>query len=129
MASHIGRRRFLATLGGAAVAWPLAARAQQAGKLPTIGVLGSDAPSWSAWTAAFAERLSQLGWIEGRTIATEYRWPQGRPERIAEIAVECVLARAGLARTFRSALTCSRMSSPVRYFVVRSIDDVQNLEL
>ena len=63
MASHIGRRKFLATLGGAAAAWPLAARAQHTGKLRTIGVLGSDAPTCTAWIAAFAERLRQLGWI------------------------------------------------------------------
>ena len=89
MASHIERRKFLATLGGAA-AWPLAARAQHTGKLPTIGVLGSDAPTWTAWTAAFAERLRQLGWIEGRTIAIVYRWSEGRPERVAEVADELI---------------------------------------
>jgi len=73
MASHIGRRKFLATLGGAA-AWPLAARAQQPGKLPTIGFLGTEASAWSPLTAAFVQRLHELGWIEGRTIAIEYRW-------------------------------------------------------
>ena len=83
------RRQFLLALGGAA-AWPLAARAQQPGKLPTIGVLGSDAPTWTAWTAAFAERLRQLGWIEGRTIAIVYRWSEGRPERVAEVADELI---------------------------------------
>ena len=89
MASHIERRKFLATLGGAA-AWPLAARAQQAAKLPTIGFLGSDASAWGPWTAAFVQRLRELGWIEGRTIAIEYRWNEGRPERIAEISAEFV---------------------------------------
>ena len=70
------RREFIALVGSAAAAWPLAARA---GKLPTIGVLGSDAAGWSAWTAAFVQRLHELGWIEGRTIAIEYRWSEGRP--------------------------------------------------
>ena len=65
------RREFIALVGSAAAAWPLAARA---GKLPTIGVLGSDAPGWSSWTAVFVQRLHELGWIEGRTIAIEYRW-------------------------------------------------------
>ena len=60
MASYIARREFLATLGGA-VAWPLAARAQQAGKLPSIGFVGSDASAWRPWTAAFAARLHDLG--------------------------------------------------------------------
>jgi putative tryptophan/tyrosine transport system substrate-binding protein len=84
------RREFITLLGGAAASWPLAARAQRSGKLPTIGVLGSDAAAWHPWTAALVERLHQLGWIEGRTIAIEYRWSQARPERAAEIAAEFV---------------------------------------
>ena len=89
MASHIERRKFLATLGGAAVAWPLAARAQQAGKVPTIGFLGSLSQSaQSTWTAAFVQRMGEHGWIEGRTVAIEYRWAEGRKERFAEIAAE-----------------------------------------
>src|SRR5262245_58679425 len=86
----MGRREFITLLGGAAAAWPIGARAQQSGKLPTIGFLGSDASAWSSWTAAFVQRLRELGWIEGRTIAIEYRWNEGRPERIAEIAAEFV---------------------------------------
>ena len=90
MASHIGRRKFLATLGAAA-AWPLAARAQQAAKLPTIGFLGQNTRSFaSEYVAAFVQRLRELGWIEGRTIAIEYRWGEGREERFAEIAAEFV---------------------------------------
>jgi len=90
MAVTIGRRQLLAALGGAAAAWPLAARAQQAGKLPTIGFVGSNASAWGAWTTAFVARLHDLGWIEGRTLAIEYRWSEGRPERIDEIAAEFV---------------------------------------
>jgi putative tryptophan/tyrosine transport system substrate-binding protein len=90
MASHIGRRQFLATLGGGAAAWPLAARAQQGRKPPTIGFLGADASAFGPWTAAFVARLHELGWIEGRTIAVEYRWSEGRPERYAEIAAEFI---------------------------------------
>ena len=73
MASHIRRRKFLATLGGAAAAWPLAARAQQAAKLPTIGFLGPNTRSFDSQQRlpAFVERLRELGWIEGRTIAIE----------------------------------------------------------
>jgi putative ABC transport system substrate-binding protein len=84
------RRREFVTLLGAAAAWPLAAHAQQPGKLPTIGVLGAEASVWSPWTAAFVERLHRLGWIEGRTIAIEYRWSEGRSEPIANIAAEFV---------------------------------------
>jgi ABC-type uncharacterized transport system substrate-binding protein len=91
MASYIGRRKFLATLGGAAAAWPNAARAQQPGKLPTIGFLVSGTPSsHGPWVAGFVQRLRELGWIEGRTIAIEYRWAEGRTERFDEIAAEFV---------------------------------------
>ena len=89
MASYIGRRKFLATLGGAAAAWPLAARGQHPAKVPTIGYLGSStASAQSQWVAAFVQRLHDLGWIEGRTIALQYRWAEGRTERFHEIAAE-----------------------------------------
>jgi putative ABC transport system substrate-binding protein len=90
MAIGIGRRQFISALGGGMAAWPLIARAQQAGKLPTIGVLGGDVSAWSTWTVAFAQRLSELGWIEGRNVAIEYRWTEGSNERAAEIAAEFV---------------------------------------
>jgi putative ABC transport system substrate-binding protein len=83
------RRDFVALFGGAAAYWPLTAWAQQP-KLPTIGFLGADASAFGPWTAAFVARLHELGWIEGRTIAVEYRWSEGRPERYAEIAAEFV---------------------------------------
>src|SRR5262245_47490234 len=82
------RRAFITLLGGAA-AWPLAARAQQRGRLRTIGFLGGSTPAaWTPWTAAFLQRLRELGWVEGQTIAIEYRWAEGRNERGAEIAAE-----------------------------------------
>jgi ABC-type uncharacterized transport system substrate-binding protein len=100
MASHIGRRKFLATLGATA-AWPLVARAQQAGKLPTIGYLGSATPATqSQWAAAFVQRLRQRGWIEGRDVAIEYRWAEGRPERFAEIAAEFVRLKVDVIVTY-----------------------------
>jgi putative ABC transport system substrate-binding protein len=106
----VKRRRFIASLGGAIVAWPLAVRAQQPARLPTIGFLGAGASSWSAETAAFLERLSQLGWIEGRTIAIEYRWSEGRPERVGEIAtefarqqVDVIVAYGGAVATLKQA--------------------------
>jgi hypothetical protein len=109
MAIGIGRRQFTSALVGAAV-WPLAARAQQLGKLPTIGVLGADATVWSPWTAAFVARLSELGWTEGRTVAIEYRWSEGRPERVAKSTPQIFLVddqparfRAGPRRAQRQA--------------------------
>jgi putative ABC transport system substrate-binding protein len=90
MASFIGRRKFLATLIGGATTWPLAARAQQAGKLPTIGFLGASASIESQRVAAFVQRLRELAWIDGRNLAIEYRWAEGRNERYAEAAAELV---------------------------------------
>src|SRR6516164_3115020 len=97
LASYIERRKFLATLVGSAAAWPLAARAQQAGKVPTIGFLGTTtASAWGPWTAAFVQRLRELGWIEGRNLAIEYRWAEGRTERYAEIAAEFIRLKVDL---------------------------------
>jgi ABC-type uncharacterized transport system substrate-binding protein len=81
------RRDFIAGLGVAA-AWPIAARGQQPGKVRTIGF--EAAPSSSPWTAAFLQRLRELGWTEGRSIAMEYRSAEGNPARQAEIAAEFV---------------------------------------
>jgi putative tryptophan/tyrosine transport system substrate-binding protein len=85
------RREFISLLGGAAVAWPHAASAQQPTMLPTIGFMGSGTPTADhPWTAAFVQRLRELGWIEGRTIAIEYRWGNERGESYAAIAAELV---------------------------------------
>src|SRR5438046_5161990 len=87
---QLHRREFVALLGGAAAAWPLAARAQQPA-MPVIGFLVVGTPtSHGQWVVAFVQRLRELGWIEGRTIAIEYRWGEGRNERFAEIAAEFV---------------------------------------
>jgi len=83
------RREFIGALVGVVATGPLSAHAQQA-KLPTIGFLGADVSGWGPWTAAFVRRLRELGWIEGRTIAIEYRWSEGRRERDVEIATEFV---------------------------------------
>jgi putative tryptophan/tyrosine transport system substrate-binding protein len=86
----MNRRSFITLLGGAAAAWPLAARAQQPA-MPVIGFIVAGTPlSHGQWVAAFVQRLRELGWIEGRTIAIEYRWGEGRNERFAEIAAEFV---------------------------------------
>src|SRR5262245_25499483 len=85
------RRELITLLGGAAAAWPVRAWAQQAGKLPSIGVLGGgSATSQGPWLAAFVRGLSELGWIERRTISFEIRWAEGRPELLDEIATELV---------------------------------------
>lgn len=104
------RREFIATVGGAA-AWPIAASAQQAGKLPTIGFLGADASAFGPWTAAFVARLRELGWIDGRTIAIEYRWSEGRTERYAEIAAEFVQLKVDVIVTVGSAVPTVRQAT------------------
>jgi putative ABC transport system substrate-binding protein len=83
------RRQFTTLLGGAA-AWPLAARAQQTGKVPTIGFLGANPSIDSNRIAAFVQGLRELAWIDGRNLAIEYRWAEGRNERNAENAAELV---------------------------------------
>ena len=94
------RREFVTLLGGAAAAWPLAARAQQPA-MPVIGFLGANRPSaQSQWTAAFVQRLRELGWIEGRSIAIEYRWAEGPSERYAEIAAEFVRLKVDVIVTY-----------------------------
>ena len=101
------RREFITLVGGAA-AWPLTAGAQQAGKPPTIGFLGADASAFAPWTAAFVARLHELGWIEGQTVAIEYRWSQGRTERYAEIAAEFVSRNVDAIVTVGSAVPTVR---------------------
>src|SRR5215831_9881547 len=82
---NMKRREFITLVGVAAVIGPSTVRAEQAGKLPTIGFLGP-----ARWAPAFEQRLRELGWIAGRTVAIEYRSAEGRTKRLAEIATELV---------------------------------------
>ena len=117
------RREFITLLGGAA-AWPLAAHAQQAGRLPTIGVLGAGTPSlWSQWVVAFAQRLDELGWSEGRTIAIKYRWAEGRTERYAEIAAEFVRLKVDVIVTGGAAVPAVKQATSVIPTVFAVADD------
>ena len=91
MAIHLRRREFIFTLGGAAAAWPLAARAQQDGRLRRVGVLDSltpDDPVGQARNAAFLQGLRQLGWIDGRNVQIDTRWAAGDDERLRRYAAE-----------------------------------------
>jgi putative tryptophan/tyrosine transport system substrate-binding protein len=106
------RRDFITLLSGAAVAWPVVARAQQAGKLPTIGFLGVSTPSgWSHYVTAFEQRLRELGWIEGRNVAIEYRWAEGRGERFAEIAAEFVRNKVDIIVTGGGAVVAAKQAT------------------
>jgi putative ABC transport system substrate-binding protein len=87
----IGRRDFITLLGGAA-AWPLTARAQQAERMRRVGLLAGPANNalGQAWANAFQQELARLGWTEGRNVAVDVRWAEGRSERYTEIAAEFV---------------------------------------
>ena len=100
----IGRREFIALLGGAAAAWPVAVRAQQGGRQPIIGFLGSNQAAWGPWTAAFVQRLRELGWIEDHTVSIKYRWTDGRPDRVAEIAAEFVRLKVDVIVSYGTAV-------------------------
>ena len=117
---HSGRRR------GGAAAWPLTARAQQGAKLPTIGILGTTtASAWEPWTAAFVQRLRELGWIEGHNLAIEYRWAEGRSERFAEIAAEFVRLKVGVIVTGGNAAAAAKQATSVVPIVfVLAVDPV-----
>jgi putative ABC transport system substrate-binding protein len=107
------RREFIA-LGGAAAAWPLAARAQQPAKLQTIGFLGTASPStWGPWTTAFMERLRELGWTEGRNVAIEVRWAEGRTERFSEIVAEFVRLKVDVIFTTGAAVAAAKKVTSV----------------
>jgi putative ABC transport system substrate-binding protein len=106
------RREFMSLLGGAAAAWPLAAHGQQGAQLPTIGFLGTATPSaWSHWTGPFVQRLHELGWSEGRTIAIEYRWAEGRSDRYAEIAAEFVRLKVDVIVTAGSGVLAAKQAT------------------
>src|SRR5260370_18676479 len=111
----IGRREFI-TLRGGAAAWPLAARAQQSGKLPTIGYLGATtAAAERSRTDAFVQRLRELGWIEGHTVAIEYRWGESRTERLPEIAADLVRLRVDIivVTSTAAALACKQATAGI----------------
>jgi putative tryptophan/tyrosine transport system substrate-binding protein len=94
-----------------ATAWPLAARAQPANRLPTVALLGDRVSVWGTWTTAFAQRLRELGWIEGKTIAFEYRWSEGRPERVAEFGAEFVQQKVDVIVTYGGAVATLKQAT------------------
>jgi len=90
----------------------LGAWAQQPGKLPTF--LGTATPSsWYQWTAAFVQRLRELGWVDGRTVAIEYRWAEGRSQRYAEIAAEFVRLKVDVILTSGGAVLAAKQATSV----------------
>ena len=123
MSIRLRRREFIAALGGAA-AWPLAARAQQAGKLLTIGYLSGTTNTLTAsWSVAFAQRLRELGWIDGRTVAIEYRSMEGGNQRAAEVAAEFVRLKVDVIATSAYASYAAKQATSVIPIVVLAAHD------
>jgi putative tryptophan/tyrosine transport system substrate-binding protein len=117
------RRDFIEGIVGLATAWPLAARAQVTAKLLKIGILGTDAVAWRAWTDAFTARLGELGWVDGHTVAIEYRWAEGRRDRYAEFADEFVRMKADVIVAPGSAVpTLVRATSTIPIVFALTID-------
>ena len=119
------RREFISLLGGAA-AWPFTARAQQTGKLPTIGLLVPGTPSsHGQWFASLVQRLHELGWINDRTVAIGYRWAEGHGERYAEIAAEFVRLNVDvIVTTGPAAVEAKRATSVIPIVLALSGDPV-----
>jgi putative tryptophan/tyrosine transport system substrate-binding protein len=108
------RREFITLIGGAAAAWPLAARAQQRGRLPTIGFLGAPTLiSGRGWLEAFVQRMRELGWIEGQTIVIEVRWGEGRAERYSALAAEFVRLKVDVIVTSGAAVVAAKQATSV----------------
>jgi putative tryptophan/tyrosine transport system substrate-binding protein len=127
------RRQFIGGLFSSVAAWQPAARAQTSTQR-RIGVLGADATVWRPWIAAFGERLRELGWIEGETLSTEYRWAEGSSERVSEVAAEFLRQDVDVIVTYGTAVTILKQATttipivfavafdPVRGGLVQSLD-------
>src|SRR5262245_60424346 len=123
MASHIERRKFLVTLGAAAV-WPLAARTQQGKTPPTIGFSGAAPSIESQRIAAFVQRLRELAWIDGRNLAIESRWAEGRNERYSENAAEFVRLKVDVIVTVATPATLpAKQATTVIPIVFAAVSD------
>jgi putative ABC transport system substrate-binding protein len=106
------RREFIALVAGAAASAPLAAQAQQPAKIPTIGFMSVSTPAaWNRFVAAFEQRLGELGWINGRTVAIEYRWSEGRSARFVEISEEFVRLKVDVILTGGSAVLAAKQAT------------------
>jgi putative tryptophan/tyrosine transport system substrate-binding protein len=109
----VNRREIIAGLAGVA-AWPLAGRAQPAQRLPIIGFLSTTTPSATgSWITALEQRLRELGWIKGRTIAIEYRWAEGHPDRYPEFAAEFVRLKVDVIVTTVPAVPALKQATSV----------------
>jgi putative ABC transport system substrate-binding protein len=103
------RRQFISVVAGATT-WPLTARAQQASKRPTVALIRAY-PSTDAFTAAFTERLCELGWTDGRTVTIQHHRSEGRRERVAEIAAELVQQKVDVIVAYGAAVATLKQAT------------------
>jgi putative ABC transport system substrate-binding protein len=118
------RRDFITWVGGGALACPLAARAQQASKRPTVACMFLSPSTDGLARPAFTERLRELGWTEGRDVAIEYHWSEGRPERVAEIAAELVQKKVHVIVTYGAAVATLKQATTSIPIVLIAYDPV-----
>ena len=124
------RREFILTLlGGTAVAWPLAAHAQQPGKVYRIGFLWDSPDAFVDALEAFRQGLRELGYVEGRTIAIEYRWAEGKPERMRELAEELVQLKVDVIVAPSSIYTAAakRATSTIPIIFMATVDALREM--